>query len=138
MAYRIENNNPLDLDYKLSVGVSVPFVGSIISGSDAVFNSTFTTTEQLKSDIINYMLTNKGERVLNPNYGSDLRRFVFQNITGINLNNLKSQIIDGLKSNIPQITVNNVIITPDHDINSVNIIIDYSFAGNKNSIDITL
>lgn len=138
MAYRIENNNPLDLDYKLSVGVSVPFVGSIISGSDAVFNSTFTTTEQLKSDIINYMLTNKGERVLNPNYGSDLRRFVFQNINGVNLNNLRLQITDGLKINFPQIIINNVIITPDHDINSINIVIDYSFAGNENSIDITL
>jgi phage baseplate assembly protein W len=138
MAYRIENNNPLDLDYKLAVGVSVPFVGSIISGSDAVFSSTYTTTEQLRSDIINYILTNKNERVLNPNYGSDLRRFVFQNITGINLNNLKLQIIDGLKVNFPQITVNNVIITPDHDVNSINIIIDYSFAGNINSIDITL
>jgi phage baseplate assembly protein W len=138
MAYRIENNNPLDLDYKLAIGVSVPFVGSIISGSDAVFSSTYTTTEQLRSDIINYMLTNKDERVLNPNYGSDLRRFVFQNITGINLNNLKLQIIDGLKVNFPQITVNNVTITPDHDINSINIIIDYSFAGNRNSIDITL
>ena len=138
MAYRIENSNPLDLDYKLSVGVSVPFVGSTISGSDAVFNSTFTTTEQLRSDIINYMLTNKGERVLNPNYGSDLRRFVFQNINGVNLNNLRLQITDGLKINFPQIIINSVIVTPDHDINSINIVIDYSFAGNENSIDITL
>jgi phage baseplate assembly protein W len=138
MAYRIENNNPLDLDYKLAVGVSVPFVGSIISGSDAVFSSTYTTTEQLRSDIINYMLTNKNERVLNPNYGSDLRRFIFQNITGINLNNLKLQITDGLKANFPQIITNNVTIIPNHDINSINIVIDYSFAGNNNSIDITL
>lgn len=138
MAYRIENSNPLDLDYKLSIGVSIPFVGSVISGSDAVFSSTYTTTEQLRSDIINYTLTNKGERILNPNYGSDLRRFVFENINGVNLNNLKSQIIDGLKANFPQIIVNNVTITPDHDINSININIDYSFAGGKNSIDITL
>jgi len=138
MAYRIENSNPLDLDYKLAVGVSIPFVGSIISGSDAVFSSTYTTIEQLRSDIINYVLTNKGERVLNPNYGSDLRRFVFQNITGINLNNLKLQIIDGLKINFPQIITNSVVINPDYDTNSINIIIDYSFASNRNSIDITL
>jgi len=138
MAYRVENSNPLDLDYKLAVGVSVPFVGSIISGSDAVFSSTYTTIEQLRSDIINYVLTNKGERVLNPNYGSDLRRFVFQNITGVNLNNLKLQIIDGLKINFPQIITNDVVINPDYDTNSINIIIDYSFANNRNSIDITL
>lgn len=138
MAYRIENNNPLDLDYKLAVGVSIPFVGSIISGSDAVFSSTYTTAEQLRSDVINYMLTNKGERVLNPNYGSDLRRFIFQSTTEVNLNNLKLQIIEGLRANFSQITTNSVTINPNYDINSINIIIDYSFAGNKNSIDITL
>ena len=84
------------------------------------------------------MLTNKGERVLNPNYGSDLRRFIFQNTTEVNLNNLKLQIIEGLRANFPQITTNSVIINPNYDVNSINIIIDYSFAGNKNSIDITL
>ena len=138
MAYRIENNNPLDLDYQLAIGVSLPFVGSIISGSDAVFSSTYTTAEQLRSDVINYMLTNKGERVLNPNYGSDLRRFIFQSTTEVNLNNLKLQIIEGLRANFPQITTNSVTINPNYDINSINIIIDYSFAGNKSSIDITL
>jgi phage baseplate assembly protein W len=138
MAYRIENNNPLDLDYQLAIGVSLPFIGSIISGSDAVFNSTYTTTEQLRSDVINYILTNKGERVLNPNYGSDLRRFIFQSTTEVNLNNLKLQIIEGLRANFPQITTNSVNINPNYDVNSINIVIDYSFAGNKNSIDITL
>ncbi len=138
MAYRIENNNPLDLDYQLVIGVSLPFIGSIISGSDAVFNSTYTTTEQLRSDVINYILTNKGERVLNPNYGSDLRRFIFQSTTEVNLNNLKLQIIEGLRANFPQITTNSVNINPNYDVNSINIVIDYSFAGNKNSIDITL
>jgi phage baseplate assembly protein W len=138
MAYRIENNNPLDLDYQLAIGVSLPFIGSIISGSDAVFSSTYTTTEQLRSDVINYMLTNKGERVLNPNYGSDLRRFIFQSTTEVNLNNLKLQIIEGLRANFPQITTNSVNINPNYDVNSINIVIDYSFAGNKNSIDITL
>ena len=138
MAYRIENNNSLDLDYKLAIGVSLPFVGSIISGSDAVFSSTYTTTEQLRSDIINYILTNKGERVLNPNYGSDLRRFIFQSTTEVSLNNLKLQIIEGLRTNFPQIVTNSVTINPNYDINSINVIIDYSFAGSKNSIDITL
>ena len=138
MAYRVENNNPFDTDYKLAVGVSVPFAGSTISGSDAVFNSTYTTTDQIRSNLINFMLTNKGERPLNPNYGSDLRRFIFQSTTEVNLNSLKLQIIEGLRANFPQIVTNSVTINPNYDVNSINIIIDYSFAGNKNSIDITL
>jgi phage baseplate assembly protein W len=143
MAYRIENNNPLDVDYKLAVGVKVPFVGSspnsTLAGSDAVFNSTFTTTEQIRSDLINWMLTNKGERILNPNYGSDLRRFIFQNIDGVNLNTLKAQLLDGIQTNFPQINVKDLTINPYYDTNSINIILTYSFMGGAdNNINIRL
>jgi phage baseplate assembly protein W len=145
MAYRIENNNPLDLDYKLAVGVSVPFVGSIISGSDAVFSSTYTTTEQLRSDIINYILTNKNERVLNPNYGSDLRRYLFSNITqessdiNLGLNDLQKSLTSGIQLNFPNVNVKEVNITPDYDVNTVNIKISYSFMNSPTStINITL
>ena len=138
MAYIIQNNNPLDLDYKMIIGVSIPFVGSYVNGSDAVFNATYTTNDQIKYDIINYVLTNKGERPLNPNYGGDIRKFVFQNIDGVNLNNLKTQLLDGLKSNFPNIVVNKITIDPFYDTNSINININYSFAGSEQTIDITL
>ena len=138
MAYIIQNSNPLDLDYKVVIGVSLPFAGSQISGSDAVFNSVYTTTDQIKYDIINYILTNKGERPLNPNYGSDLRRFVFQNIDGISLNNLKTQLSDGLKANFPNVKINDITINPFYDTNSINIIINYSFAGGERTVNITL
>jgi hypothetical protein len=81
MAYRVENTNPFNTDYQVAVGVSIPFVGSTTSGSDAVFPSTYTSTEQIRSNLINFMLTNKGERYLNPNYGSNLRKYVFAGIT---------------------------------------------------------
>jgi hypothetical protein len=81
MAYRVENINPFNTDYQVAVGVSIPFVGSTISGSDAVFPLTYTSTEQIRSNLINFMLTNKGERYLNPNYGSNLRKYVFAGIT---------------------------------------------------------
>jgi phage baseplate assembly protein W len=138
MAYVIQNNNPLDLDYKMIIGVSIPFVGSYVNGSDAVFNATYTTNDQIKYDIINYVLTNKGERPLNPNYGGDIRKFVFQNIDGVNLNNLKTQLLDGLKSNFPNIVVNKITINPFYDTNSINININYSFAGSERTVDITL
>jgi phage baseplate assembly protein W len=145
MAYRIENTNPLDTDYKLAVGVSVPFVGSTISGSDAVFNSNYTTTDQIRSNLINFMLTNKGERPLNPNYGSDLRRYVFSNITeeslGVNIGigDLKSNLLSEVKSNFPEITVISLDITPSIDTNTVNISLVYSFfGGQSNTINITI
>jgi len=83
MAYRVENPIPTGIytDYQVAVGVSLPFVGSTTSGSDAVFASTYTSTEQIRSNLINFMLTNKGERIENVNYGGDLRKYVFSGIT---------------------------------------------------------
>lgn len=145
MAYRIENTNPFDTDYKLAVGVSVPFIGSTISGSDAVFNSTYTTTDQIRSNLINFMLTNKGERPLNPNYGSDLRRYIFSNITeeslgtNIGIQDLKNNLLSEVRTNFPEINVVNLEITPSIDVNSVNINLTYSFFGGQlNTIDITI
>jgi phage baseplate assembly protein W len=145
MAYRIENNNPFDTNYKLAVGVSVPFVGSTISGSDAVFNSTYTTTDQIRSNLINFMLTNKGERPLNPNYGSDLRRYVFSNITedslgtNIGIQDLKNNLLSEVRTNFPEINVISLEITPSIDTNTVNINLTYSFFGGQlNTVDITI
>lgn len=158
MAYRISNTDPLGLDYQVIVGVSIPFVGassggSTVSGADAVFNSTFTTTEQIRSNLINFILTNKGERPLNPNYGSDLRKYLFSNIgnesysfdngtdpyNNVGLDDLKSLLSSEIKNNFPEINVSNVSITPSYDTNAVNIVITYSFLGSPNtSLNITI
>jgi len=50
--------NPLDLRKNIAIGVSLPFKGP--------FKSTFTTKDQIKSNLINLLLTNKGERVMIP------------------------------------------------------------------------
>ena len=53
--------NPLDLPTKckVAVGVTLPFDGP------AVFNSSYTTKVQVKSNLINLLLTNPGERLMN-------------------------------------------------------------------------
>ena len=61
MARIIASKYPIDSIGRKAVGFSLPFNGP------AVFNPTFTTREQTKSNLINYLLTNRGERVFNPN-----------------------------------------------------------------------
>ena len=55
MAIRIQNKNPLDINKRVAVGVSIPF------NNDSVFTSTYTTIDQTKYNIINYLLTNNDE-----------------------------------------------------------------------------
>ena len=67
--------NPLDLQKNIVIGVSLPF------NAKGVFNKTYSTKEQIKSNLINLLLTDKGERIMNPEFGADLRRSLFENMT---------------------------------------------------------
>ena len=55
--------NPLDRKRNIYIGVSLPFNGR------SVFNFTTNTKDQTKSNIINLLLTNRGERIFNPEFG---------------------------------------------------------------------
>lgn len=132
MAYRIPNKNPIDIGSRVAIGVSIPF------NQPAVFNQTYTTNDQIKSNLINYVLTNRGERPLNPNFGLSLQEKLFENITPVSTTALQTYIIDGITANIPLITNLDVTIDPQPDSNSVNITIKYSYLGNQNTVNIEL
>jgi phage baseplate assembly protein W len=147
MAIRIPNQHPLDINKRVAVGVSIPFNGistnpnnSLFSGStfpppapqgNSVFNSTYTTIDQIKSNVINYILTNKGERVLNPNFGSNLRNFIFENLTETNLRTLEIKLSNDISSNFPSVNVQSVILTPAYESNAVQLDITYSIYGSE-------
>ena len=51
--------NPQDVGQPKGIGINVLF-----NNGTSVFNQTFTTKDQVKSNLINYILTDKGERFL--------------------------------------------------------------------------
>ena len=111
--------NPLDLQKNIAIGVSLPFNGP------GVFNSTYTTKDQIKSNLLNLLLTDIGERVMNPGFGTILRKFLFEGITENNIESLKINLIDSIATYIPDITVVNITITPEYDSNIINLSINY-------------
>lgn len=111
--------NPLDLQKNIAIGVSLPFNGP------CVFNSTFTTKDQIKSNLVNLLLTSTGERIMNPNFGTLLKRFLFEGITDSNLESLKDNLLNSISIYIPDITIINIIITPNTDYNSIDLNLDY-------------
>jgi len=111
--------NPLDLQKNIAIGVSLPFNGP------GVFKSTYTTKNQIKSNLINLLLTDTGERVMNPNFGTNLKRFLFEGITDNNLETLKDNILNSILSYISEITVTNITLVPNTDDNLVDLTIEY-------------
>ena len=82
--------NPLDLQKNTSIGISLPFNGP------GVFNKTFTTRDQIKSNMINLILTNKGERIMNPEFGADIRKSLFEQITDDTVTSITEHIVEAV------------------------------------------
>ena len=133
MAYRIPNKNPIDVGSKVAIGVSIPF------NNVAVFSQTYSTSVQVKSNIINYVLTRKGERVFNPDFGLGLESYLFEDINAKVLSGMQTAITDGLTNNFPSIVLQGVTVTPDYDSNAINIKIRYyTIEGNIDEINVSI
>ena len=131
MAFIIPSKFPVDNLPDVAVGVSVPFTGN------AVFNQTFITSDQIKSNLVNYFLTNSGERYLNPGFGGNLRATLFEAISNNTLDNLESQIKDQLSNLFPSIKVIKLAIDSIPDQNLISINLSYRVL-NQNPDDIQI
>lgn len=120
MAYNIQRINPLDLQPRKAVGVALPFQGR------AVFNSTYTTKDATKANLVNFFLTAQYERVFNINFGAGLRNLLFEQITQESLQNIQATIERGLEAFFPQVIVNSMQLTPLPDSNTVSFELKYS------------
>jgi len=124
--------NPLDLQKNIAIGVSLPFNGS------GVFKSTYSTKDQIKSNLVNLLLTDIGERVMNPNFGTNLKRFLFEGINNENIDTLKNNILNSISIYISEITVSGITIEPDTDYNTINLTIDYYLNISQTSDQVTV
>lgn len=133
MAYEVKKIFPIDTTPSVAVGISIPF------NSPSVFNSTYLTKDAIKNNLINYLLTNKGERYLNPNFGGNLRKFLFEQITDDNLDNIKSDIQSHIGSNFSNITINEFNILKSNE-NEISIYFTYNInnTGIQDQVNILL
>jgi phage baseplate assembly protein W len=120
MAFQVQKIHPLDLQPRKAVGVSLPF-----SAKD-VFTSTYTTKDALKSNLINFLLTDKGERVLNPDFGIGLRSLLFEQATQDTKDQIDYLIRKGIADWFPELVVNTLTITTTPDTNTVTIYMKYN------------
>ena len=130
----INKKFPIDSEARKAIGFGFPLNG------DAVFVPTYLTKNQIKANLINYLLTNKNERVFNVNFGADLRNLLFQQIEFSTLEDLQSLIQSEINIKFPMITINNIELTSNPDINSIYFKLNYSIDiyGITDELDILL
>ena len=120
MAFGAQQIFPIDFDKSAAVGVDIPF------SAPGVFKPNYTTAAAIKNNLINYFLTNPGERPLNPTFGGGLRAFIFQQITTDNLDFLEERIASDLSKFFPNVRIRNLEILRQEDTNTITVSLTYS------------
>jgi phage baseplate assembly protein W len=132
MAYNLRNINVLDLRASTGIGVALPF------NTPAVFQTVYTTKEQLKYNLINFLLTDKRERIFNVNFGADIRRQLFEQITADTFDVLDTQIRSGVEQYFPNVVITNLVIGAEPDKNLLTIQFSYTIANTGESDNVIL
>jgi len=114
-----------------NIGITLP----IQRGIGGYFESTQDILVQLKSNLTNLLLTQKGERPFQPEFGSDLHALVFEQMTDDGLSNVQGSIKSAVAQWMPFIQVNNVEVERDLDMNRVYTRITFSLSTDKNVLD---
>lgn len=144
MAFKQTNIFPIDQQPRNAVGLAYPFStafdqeklktlnfnSSSLSGN-IPFKLNYTTSDQLKSNVITYFSTKKGERFLNPNYGSNISNYLFEQITDNTVGNIEQLIKDELTLNFPQISLKSIEVLQSIDEQQIVVSLSYSVFNNE-------
>ena len=88
--------------YTKPVGVTIPF-----NNPNGVFYQSYTNRQQVFSNVKNLLSTAKGERYMQPDFGSELRFILFENINseGDLEENIKGDIVSAITTWLPYLNI---------------------------------
>ena len=90
---------------KKYINIDFPFTDS---KEGFYFKLTETDKAAIKSDLLHLLLTNKGERLYMPDFGSDLKKYIFEPNDGITHTKIKNNLNETIKRYIPNLVVNEI------------------------------
>lgn len=83
--------------------------------------------DAIKADLMHLILTSKGERLYLPDFGTNLRRFIFEPNDSLTLSEVKNEISETVKKYLPNLKINEVSVEPSLDNEYLAVIrIDYT------------
>ena len=72
------------------------------------FELNQTDRDSIRADLLHLLLTNKGDRLYLPDFGSDLRKFIFEPNDSITHDDIKKSLNDSISRYIPNLIVNSI------------------------------
>lgn len=97
---------------KRFINIEFPFQDS----KDGFFlNMNNVDSKAIRSDLMHLILTRKGERLYNPEFGTDLLRYIFEPNDSVTYSDIKLDIQTTVKKFIPNLNVDDIIIEPSDE-----------------------
>jgi phage baseplate assembly protein W len=126
---RINVNDLAENNYK-SLGVGF----GRKSNSNGIFAVNYTTLTQAKDNLVNLILTKKGEREMQPDFGCDIHNLIFEQIVEESVaTDIENSILDAVNIWLPYINVDNIIFDYDeNDIDANRITLEVKFSLKSN------
>ena len=111
--------NPLDLNKNVTIGVAFPL------DEKNMFHGTESIKDQIKSNLLNVLLTYPGERVNLPDFGVGIKQLIFEQ--KIDLESLKNNIPLQINRYVPNISLTHIRSSKSTDEHKITIFLSYRY-----------
>ena len=127
-----------DNDENIFIGIDLPFRKS--NGIEGYFASTSTTIEAVKNNIRNLVNTHEGERLMQPQLGMNLRKYLFEQFSDETVFSIQNDIVDTFRNWLPfveiqDIQVNMSSINDSIGKNTMNVTIIFNITQDPNTLE---
>jgi phage baseplate assembly protein W len=121
---------------RVAIGITLP----IQRGNGGYFAQSYQTSEQVKSNIKNLILTRKSERLMHPNFGTDLYNTLFNQNTDDLESEIERSIDRAIQEWMPYISVDEILVdqtNTNRDTYFFTVTLNFRVAGQQNLETIT-
>ena len=123
-----------DNDDNIFIGLDLPIHKS--SGIEGYFASTKTTIEAVKNNIRNLLNTVQGERLMQPGFGTNLKRFLFEPMSEELVVIIQDEIVDMMSGWLPFVEIRDIEVNSSKvGANSLTVNIVFNIKQDPNTLD---
>jgi len=106
-----------------TINIDFPFKNSV-NGDFVKLNDN--DNEAIKADLMHLILTNKGERLYLPDFGTNLRKYIFEPNDSLTFGDIKGEINESVKKYLPKLKIKTITVEESNESEYTSIVrIDY-------------
>lgn len=101
-------------------------------GKNGYFGTTTNVLTQVQTDLTSLLLTTRGERIMQPDFGCDLPTVLFNNSTSQGVAEVQATIQQAVQKWLPFVQVTAVNVTQNQDENSIQVVVAFALLTAQN------